>query len=153
MLDKPIISLFFFEKEPTMITEISSLLENKRFNLSKDNDFFFTEDANEILLTYKNNLHQKNSSLVFISLQMPGSLDLMKEIKALDDDAFIIAYSSDASEDKVLGAKVHGAQGFIVKPFTADIMEKYIQRYFQNMIQKANQKHFESVKNRLRWTI
>lgn len=68
--------------------------------------------------------------LVFIDINMPGmgGFEVLKAILEIDPAAFAVIVSAESSADNVRGAITGGAQGFVVKPFTAgrfrDILDK-----------------------------
>lgn len=68
--------------------------------------------------------------LVFIDINMPGmgGFAVLKAILEIDPAAFAVMVSADSTVDNVRGAIAGGAQGFIVKPFTAarfqDLLDK-----------------------------
>jgi two-component system chemotaxis response regulator CheY len=59
--------------------------------------------------------------LVFLDLDMPGmdGLAVLREIRALDDKAFVVIVSGFSSSTNVSEALALGAAGFVVKPFSA----------------------------------
>lgn len=69
--------------------------------------------------------------IVFIDINMVGmgGFDVLKAILAIDPAAFAVIVSADSTADNVRGAISGGAQGFVVKPFTAsrfkDILDKF----------------------------
>lgn len=74
---------------------------------------------------------EKRPDLVFVDINMPGmgGLEVLKAVLEIDRRAFVVVVSADSTANNVRGAIMGGAQGFVVKPFTAskfkDILTKY----------------------------
>ena len=55
-----------------------------------------------------------------IHLHTTSGMDILGEIVAFDDSAYIIMISSDTVPENVLNTKRSGAKGFVAKPFTKE---------------------------------
>lgn len=67
----------------------------------------------------------------FIDINMPGKdgLTVLQEIRALDKTAFVVIVSAHAQTATIMSAVDLGADGFVVKPFTARRILDTVQRY------------------------
>ena len=61
-------------------------------------------------------------AIVLVDLNMPrmGGMDLIKHLRALDEDAIIFVITAYAAIDTAVEATQRGAYGYIPKPFTPD---------------------------------
>ncbi len=69
--------------------------------------------------------------VVFLDIELPDldGQDVLKQIKAIKNNAFVVMVSAHSTVDNVKEAISNGASGFIVKPFSPQkittIMNKY----------------------------
>ncbi len=82
------------------------------------------ENGAKVITQYLNH----NPDIVFLDIHMPGKngLETVKDLIALDPDAFIILLSADSSADNVLKALEEGAAGFLSKPPAKEKVQDYI---------------------------
>ena len=68
--------------------------------------------------------------IVLMDITMPvmSGIEALKEIKAYNPDARIIIVSAMGQEQTVRQAILHGAETFIVKPFTGDKLMEVVLR-------------------------
>ncbi|MDH5216392.1 MAG: response regulator [Gammaproteobacteria bacterium] len=66
--------------------------------------------------------------VVFLDIMLPDGdgMDLIEDVKAAQPDCKILMISGSATKDKVQDSISRGANGFIVKPFNANIVVKNI---------------------------
>lgn len=83
-------------------------------------------DGEDILPLYKKTM----PDMVFLDIHLPGitGLELIPQIREVDNEAHIIMITSDSTEDNVRFAKQHGANGFIAKPFNGATLLKLFHR-------------------------
>jgi len=73
----------------------------------------------------------ETSDILFLDINMPelSGLEMLKEIRSLNPDAFIVIISGESSASNIKESLTNGAQGFVVKPFRAerikDVLDKY----------------------------
>lgn len=85
------------------------------------------KDGNAALAAFQENRHQ----VLFLDINMPGKsgLETMKEIRAINPDAFVVMVSGESSAANIQQSLALGAQGFVVKPYgparIKDVLEKY----------------------------
>jgi two-component system chemotaxis response regulator CheY len=85
------------------------------------------KDGKSALTSYQN----EKSDILFLDINMPlmSGLEVLKEVRALDPQAFVVIVSGESSADNIKECLMHGAQGFVVKPYSAsrikDVLDKY----------------------------
>ena len=157
MPDKPIVSIMIVENNQEVINAFTNILEDERFRLVRDNEFYFIDNIGDAIANYQQ-LHtiHKEPDITIVSFDMKHNdnddISFLNYIRNLKNNAFILASSAQASSEKTLAARMNSTDGFITTPPTYEVMNKYIQRYFQNIVARESQKHFESVQERLKWT-
>ncbi len=69
--------------------------------------------------------------IVFLDINMPGvnGLDLIRQLRSMNPNAFIVMVSGESSLDNVKQSIALGAKGFIVKPYTAARIKSMIDKY------------------------
>lgn len=75
------------------------------------------------MAAYKN--HKPN--IVFLDIHLPGrnGKEILNDIRAFDENAFVIMLSADSNKDNVVDSVRGGARAFITKPFTRETLHKY----------------------------
>lgn len=69
--------------------------------------------------------------VVFLDIELPDAdgRDILKQIRSIKSNAFVVMVSAHSAVDNVKYSLSHGAAGFIVKPFSskkiASILKKY----------------------------
>ena len=73
--------------------------------------------------------------ILFLDINMPtedglgqNGLDILKEIKVLDQNAFVVIVSSDSSVENLKAAIGNGAKGFVVKPYKVEKVRQIAQK-------------------------
>lgn len=69
--------------------------------------------------------------ITFLDIGMPGKngLEALKEIRAVNDKAFVVMVSGQSLAATIKEAVDSGADGFIVKPYNARRVHEALQRY------------------------
>lgn len=76
-------------------------------------------------------LDEHKPDLIFLDIELPdmNGIDILKNIKSKQPNAFIIMVSGESTINNVKNSLSNGAAGFIVKPFSAvkvaDAMKNY----------------------------
>jgi two-component system chemotaxis response regulator CheY len=72
-------------------------------------------DGAQVVQQYKTNM----PDMVFLDIHLPNQsgLELLKQIRELDPDAYVIMLSADSTQDNVDEGNRFGIQGFLTKPF------------------------------------
>lgn len=67
--------------------------------------------------------------IVFLDIGLPDAsgFDVLHQIMASDEDAYVVMFSSNGYLDNVTEALSSGASGFVAKPFRQERMRQYIQ--------------------------
>lgn len=69
--------------------------------------------------------------IVFLDINLPDTngFSVLKQIIALDKDAYVIMFSGNSYLDNVTHALTQGASGFVAKPFKREKLTHYIHAY------------------------
>jgi len=72
--------------------------------------------------------------ILFLDLHIPerSGKDLLHDILAHDAHAFVVILSGDSSSRNVIDMVQKGAKGFMTKPFTRDVVRRYMDLAFQH---------------------
>ena len=105
-------------------------------NLLNDLGFFNTteaDDGNSALVE----LRKGPFDLVITDWNMPGmpGIELLKQIRA--DDALkkipVLMVTAEAKRDQIIEAAQAGVNGYVVKPFTAQVLKEKIEKIFERV--------------------
>ena len=102
-------------------------------NILKQLEFINVEEAEDGNVAFEK-LKEADYDLLITDWNMPNmsGLDLLKEIRANEklEDLKILLVSAEAEKENIIQAVQAGANEYVVKPFTADILEKKINKIF-----------------------
>lgn len=78
---------------------------------------------------------------VFLDIELPdvNGHVLLKKMRGLDKQAFIVMLSANSMKENVLAALEQGAQGFVTKPFAKEKLLHYL-----NLCQTSRQRDYQS---------
>lgn len=78
-------------------------------------DIIEVADGAEVIGQYK----KHNPDIVFLDINLPNisGMDLIYEIKSIDDDPYIITVSVDNNDANISESSRRGSKGFLSKPF------------------------------------
>lgn len=81
----------------------------------------------------------KTADLIFLDLEMPGisGLETLTKIKQLCSSTYVVIISGASTAHNVKQAFALGAQGFIVKPFTLNMIEGSLNKFKTFFTEKA----------------
>lgn len=85
------------------------------------------KDGKAALESYRN----EKADILFLDINMPvmNGLEVLKEIRSIHADAFVVMVSGESSAHNIKECLALGAQGFVVKPYSAsrikDVLDKY----------------------------
>jgi len=68
--------------------------------------------------------------IVFLDIELPdvNGHEVLKKIKAMDPDAFVVMFSGNGDRENIMTAIDLGAQGFVGKPFAKEKLFQYIEK-------------------------
>ncbi len=71
---------------------------------------------------------QHKPDIMFLDIHMPGKngKDILKEVRELDPNSFVIMVSADSKRDNVIDTMKNGAKAFLTKPFTRQTLDRYV---------------------------
>lgn len=109
-------------------------------NLLKDLEFTNVEEAEDGVIALQK-LKEGGFDFVVSDWNMPNmdGLTLLQNIRA--DAALkhlpVLMVTAEAKKDNIVAAAQAGANGYVVKPFTAVTLSEKLEKIFQNMAAKA----------------
>ncbi|MCI0508795.1 MULTISPECIES: chemotaxis response regulator CheY [Chromohalobacter] len=127
MADKNM-SILVVDDFPTMRRIVRSLLKELGFNNVDE-----AEDGQEAL----NKLRAGGFEFVVSDWNMPNldGLSMLKEIR--QDDALselpVLMVTAEAKKENIIAAAQAGANGYVVKPFTAATLEEKLDKIFEKL--------------------
>lgn len=82
------------------------------------------KDAREGVLLYIDNA----PDMVFLDIHLPhmNGNEVLKRLKTLDPDAYVVMLSGDSVKDNITLAQRYGAAGFVRKPFSREKVLEYV---------------------------
>lgn len=94
-------------------------------------EVFEAGDGQEAIDLYK----EHKPDLVFMDIIMPQKtgIEAITEIKAFDEDAYVVVVSSIGTKNKLREAIKAGAQDFLQKPIQKDNVEHLIKNYIAQL--------------------
>jgi two-component system chemotaxis response regulator CheY len=115
-----------------LIVDDSAFMRNMIKNILKEqnHELFEAGNGDEAVTAYQ----QNQPNLVFMDIIMPGKngVEVLKDIKAMDQGANVVMCTSVGGQDKIIQECVEaGATDFITKPFTPDEINSIVSRFIQ----------------------
>lgn len=94
--------------------------------LGPDFEVIESVDGTDVVSNYKKHA----PDMVFLDIHMPGKdgLENLRNILAIDPDAYIIMLSADSSTENVMEARKLGVKGFLTKPFTKERLMEHVSK-------------------------
>ncbi|SDS01994.1 chemotaxis response regulator CheY [Pseudomonas oryzae] len=127
MADKNM-SMLVVDDFPTMRRIVRSLLKELGFNNVEE-----AEDGQDAL----NKLRSGKFEFVVSDWNMPNldGLDMLKQIRADDNLKHlpVLMVTAEAKKENIIAAAQAGANGYVVKPFTAAILEEKLNKIFEKL--------------------
>jgi two-component system chemotaxis response regulator CheY len=102
-------------------------------NILKQLEFVNVEEAEDGSIAFEK-LKEADYDLLITDWNMPNmtGLDLLKEVRANEKlkDLKVLLVSAEAEKENIIQAAQAGANEYVVKPFTADVLGKKINKIF-----------------------
>ena len=102
-------------------------------NILKQLEFVNVEEAEDGSVAFEK-LKEADYDFVITDWNMPNmtGLDLLKEIRANEKlkDLKILLVTAEAEKENIIQAAQAGVNDYVVKPFTADVLEQKINKIF-----------------------
>ena len=109
-------------------------------NLLKELGYSNTEEAEDGIVAL-NMLRNDKFDFVVSDWNMPNmtGIDLLKNIRADQNlkDLPVLMITAEARKENIIEAAQSGANGYIVKPFTAATLDEKLNKIFKNLEKKA----------------
>jgi two-component system chemotaxis response regulator CheY len=102
-------------------------------NILKQLEFVNVEEAEDGSIAFEK-LKEADYDLLITDWNMPNmtGLDLLKEVRANEKlkDLKVLLVSAEAEKENIIQAAQAGTNEYVVKPFTADVLGKKINKIF-----------------------
>ena len=102
-------------------------------NILKQLEFINVEEAEDGIAAFEK-LKEADYDLLITDLNMPNmtGLDLLKEVRANEKlkDLKVLLVTAEAEKENIIHAAQAGANEYVVKPFTADVLGQKINKIF-----------------------
>jgi two-component system chemotaxis response regulator CheY len=102
-------------------------------NILKQLEFINVEEAEDGSIAFEK-LKEADYALLIADWNMPNmtGLDLLKEIRANEKlkDLKVLLVTAEAEKENIIKAAQAGANEYVVKPFTADVLGQKINKIF-----------------------
>ena len=102
-------------------------------NILKQLEFINVEEADDGSAAFEK-LKETDYDLLITDWNMPNmtGLDLLKEVRANEKlkDLKVLLVTAEAEKENIIQAAQAGANEYVVKPFTADVLGKKINKIF-----------------------
>ena len=96
----------------------------KEFLSEKDYQVFIATTGEEGLSI----LRKEKPHIILLDIIMPGrsGIEVLKQIKAIDNKAKVIMLTAIEDEKVIKQVKKHGASDYVIKPFSPSYLEKEV---------------------------
>lgn len=121
------VSEFDFERYVVLIVEDDQIFRSLAFEVLDGHERILAINARE----GGDKFRKYAPDITFLDIGLPdkSGLDLLKEMKAQDPEAFIVMLTSSSVSSDVKSAKDFGAAGYIIKPFSRKKVREYFEKY------------------------
>ena len=115
------ITALVVDDSPYNRTVLSSILRKKNFNVE------LAEDGQKAVEKFS----AIHPTVVFLDYVLPkkSGIDVLRDIRAVNADVVVIMVTSVSSADEVEAARAAGANGYVLKPYSAEkiygLLEKF----------------------------
>ena len=115
------------EKLTILLVEDVTMFLSIACELLKEHDVKTAKTVKEALESY----HRYKPDITFLDIKLPdgNGHDVLREIKLVDKDAFVMMVSASRSQEDIDKATEQGAHGYIMKPFSMDGIQEAIAQY------------------------
>ncbi len=98
--------------------------------LNKDYECYNAVNGQEGMSLFK----KHSPEIVFLDINLPdiSGHEVLKSIKDLEPEAFIIMVTGDNEKGTVKKTVENGADGYVIKPYAPKQIQSYIDKYLQN---------------------
>ena len=113
------------------ISEMRSILKKslRPYGLVNVDEANNGEDALE-----KYKLHHHSLVMLDINMPLKNGIEVLKEIKAMSPDTFVVMVSADSTAENLKNALANGVNGFLVKPYSSAKVDGIIKKLNQHRL-------------------
>ncbi len=126
------------KKLSILLIEDNGMFLSIASEMLSDHKILCAKTAKDGLLLYKK--EKPDITLLDISLPDGNGHDVLKKIKKTNQNAYVVMMTASRLKDDVLKSMDAGAEGYIMKPFSSDILNECVKEYheYKERQQKAS---------------
>jgi two-component system chemotaxis response regulator CheY len=116
------------KKLKVLAVEDDALYQSIMGEMLAEHETLFAADVKSAIQSYKD----FTPDVVFLDINLPdgSGYDVLKEIFAINKDAFVVMITGSNLQKDVKESLALGAKGYVVKPFSKVQVEACIAKYF-----------------------
>ncbi len=126
------------EKKPlkVLLVEDVDMFMAIASELLKGHEVKFASSASSAISAYKSN----NPDITLLDIKLPDGSghDVLKEIKSINKNAFVIMVTASRNQEDVDMAVNNGADGYIIKPFSFENIQEAIKSFYTKVNSSSN---------------
>jgi len=124
------------KKLSILLVEDNGMFLNIAEEMLKGHKVIAAETAQKGVDAYK----KENPDITFLDIALPdgNGHDILKKIKTMNEDAYVVMMTASRLKDDVLKSMGEGAEGYITKPFSEGMVKQCIKEYHEYKQKKSN---------------
>lgn len=115
------------KKFKILIVEDSATFRGFAMQALKGHNNIIAENAIEAVKKFK----IEDPDITFLDINLPdgNGIDILKQIKEMNPNAFVVMMTGSNKSNDVEDAQTHGASGYIVKPFNTERVQRSLDEF------------------------
>jgi DNA-binding response OmpR family regulator len=124
------------EKLSILLVEDNGMFLNIAEEMLKGHKVISTKTAKEGMAAYKS----EAPDITFLDIALPdgNGHEILKEIKEINQHAYVVMMTASRLKDDVIKSMEEGAEGYITKPFSEGMVRQCIKEYHEYNKKKAS---------------
>ncbi len=117
------------QKLNILIIEDNNIFHNILAEILPEHSILTAKTANEGLESFRTN----KPDIVLLDIALPdgNGQDLLLKIRDIDSKQYVVMMTASRLKEDILKAMQSGAQGYIIKPFSRDMIEGCIKEFYE----------------------
>ncbi len=117
------------EKLNILIIEDNNIFHNILAEILPEHNILTAKTASDGLVSFRAN----KPDIVLLDIALPdgNGQDLLLRIREMNDKQYVVMMTASRLKEDILQAMQSGAQGYIIKPFSRDMIEGCIKEFFE----------------------
>lgn len=112
-----------------LLVEDNGMFLNIAEEMLKGHKVIATETAEEGMAAYQKEM----PDITFLDIALPdgNGHEILKKIKTINQEAYVVMMTASRLKDDVLKSMEEGAEGYITKPFSEEMVKQCIKEYHE----------------------